>query len=120
MSTNNPTYKDLINFKKHEVDNLPKGVSISTMCCSAKLGCNIITDNIQKYMKLDSDSVLTVKVNNDDKRSMLETKIKNKKKKVVVKKTKLQKFYNQITIVMRIYEDEYDDINRMALLILIG
>ena len=111
MSTNNPTYKDFINFKKHEVDNLPNGVSISTMCCSAKLGCNILTDDIQKYMKLDSNSVLTVKVNDDDKRSMLETKIKNKKKKVVVKKTKLQKFYNQITIVMRIYEGEFDDIN---------
>ncbi len=103
--------KDLINYKKYEVDNLPKGVSISTMCCSAKLGCDVITDNIQKYMTLNENDVLTVKVNNDDKRSLLETKVKSKKKKVTVKKTKQQKFYNQITIVMRIFEGETEDIN---------
>ncbi len=103
--------KDLINYKKYEVDNLPKGVSISTMCCSAKLGCDVLTDNIQKYMTLNENDILTVKVNNDDKRSLLETKVKSKKKKVTVKKTKQQKFYNQITIVMRIYEGESEDIN---------
>ena len=48
---------DLINYKKYEVDNLPKGVSISTMCCSAKLGCDVYTDNIQKYMTLNEDDV---------------------------------------------------------------
>ena len=32
---------DFIDFKKHEVDNLPTGVSISTMCCSAKIGSEI-------------------------------------------------------------------------------
>ena len=103
--------KDLINYKKYEVDNLPIGVSISTMCCSAKLGCNVYTDNIQKYMTLNDQDVLTVKVNNDDKRSLLENKTKSKKKKVAVKKTKQQKFYNQITIVMRIYEGDTENIN---------
>ena len=97
-------YKDYINFDKYEVNNLPKGVSISTMCCSAKLGVNVLTDNIQKYMKLEEDYILTVKVNNDDRRSILENKTKNKKKKTSVKKVKQQKFYNQITVVMRIYE----------------
>lgn len=103
--------KDLINYKKYEVDNLPIGVSISTMCCSAKLGCDVYTDNIQKYMTLNDQDVLTVKVNNDDKRSLLENKTKSKKKKVPVKKTKQQKFYNQITIVMRIYEGDTENIN---------
>lgn len=103
--------KDLINYKKYEVNCLPKGVSISTMCCSAKLGCNVYTENIQKYMSLNSNDVLTVKVNNDDKRSLLETKTKNKKKKTTVKKTKQQKFYNQITVVMRIYEGQSENID---------
>ena len=103
--------KDLINYKKYEVDNLPVGVSISTMCCSAKLGCDVYTDNIQKYMTLNDQDVLTVKVNNDDKRSLLENKTKSKKKKTPVKKTKQQKFYNQITLVMRIYEGENKNIN---------
>lgn len=102
---------DLINYKKYEVDNLPKGVSISTMCCSAKLGCDVYTDNIQKYMTLNEDDVLTVKVNNDDKRSIIDTKSKAKKKKSTVKKTKQQKFYNQITLVMRINEGKTDNLN---------
>lgn len=101
---------DYIDFKRYEVDKLPKGVSISTMCCSAKLGCDVITDNIQKYMNLDTNDVLTIKVNNDDKRSILELKSKTKKKKAAAKKQKQQKFYNQITIVMRIYEGESDNI----------
>ena len=102
---------DLINYKRYEVDNLPKGVSISTMCCSAKLGCDVYTDNIQKYMTLNKDDVLTVKVNNDDKRSIIDTKSKAKKKKSTVKKTKQQKFYNQITLVMRINEGKTDNLN---------
>tara|TARA_B100001248_G_C27394750_1_gene464738 strand:+ start:454 stop:1374 length:921 start_codon:yes stop_codon:yes gene_type:complete len=102
---------DLINYKRYEVDDLPKGVSISTMCCSAKLGCDVYTDNIQKYMTLDKDDVLTVKVNNDDKRSIIDTKSKAKKKKSTVKKTKQQKFYNQITLVMRINEGKTDNLN---------
>lgn len=102
---------DLINYKRYEVDDLPKGVSISTMCCSAKLGCDVYTDNIQKYMTLNKDDVLTVKVNNDDKRSIIDTKSKAKKKKSTVKKTKQQKFYNQITLVMRINEGKTDNLN---------
>ena len=64
-------YKDLINFKELEVDNLPVGVSISTMCCSAKLGSTIDITNIQKYLKLDCNSILSVKLNNDEQRTLL-------------------------------------------------
>ena len=104
-------YDDLINYKKLEVNNLPDGVSISTMCCSAKIGSTINISNIQKYLKLDDKSVLSVKLSCDNQRSLLEDKVKNKKKKSVIKKPKLQKFYNQITVVMRIYENEYQNIN---------
>lgn len=104
-------YKDLINYKELEVDNLPVGVSISTMCCSAKLGSTIDITNIQKYLKLDCNSILSVKLNNDEQRTLLENKTKNKKKKTVTKKVKVQKFYNQITVVMRIYENKFEDIN---------
>ena len=57
FSWNDYQVLDFIDFKKYEVDNLPKGVSISTMCCSAKLGCDVYTDNIQKYMTLNEDDV---------------------------------------------------------------
>ena len=42
-------FLDLINHKVHEVDNLPTGVSVSTMCCSAKIGSEIKIDNIMNF-----------------------------------------------------------------------
>ena len=55
--------KNLIDYKTKEVDNLPDGVSISTMCCSAKLGTIIDINNIQEYLQLNENDILTVKLN---------------------------------------------------------
>ena len=63
FSWNDYQFLDLINFKEHEVDNLPKGVSISTMCCSAKIGSEINIENIQNYLQLNRNDILTVKLN---------------------------------------------------------
>ena len=104
-------FLDLINYKKHEVDNLPSGVSISTMCCSAKIGSEIDIENIQNYLQLNKNDILTVKLNDSNIRTLLEQKIKNRRKKKVAKKGKTQKFYNQITVVMRIGYGNTDDIN---------
>ena len=104
--------KDFIDYKKNEVDNLPDGVSISTMCCSAKLGTIIDIDNIQEYLQLNENDILTVKLNDSKIRTLIEKKAKNKRKKVVEKKSKTQKFYNQITVVVRIGHGKCDDINK--------
>ena len=53
FSWNDYQFLDLINYKKHEVDNLPNGVSISTMCCSAKIGSEINIENVQNYLQLN-------------------------------------------------------------------
>lgn len=105
-------FLDLINWKKHEVDNLPNGVSISTMCCSAKIGCEISIENIQDYLQLNKNDVLSVKVNDSKIRTLLEQKVKNRRKKKVTKKGKTQKFYNQITVVIRIGSGTTEDINK--------
>ena len=105
-------FLDLINWKKHEVDNLPNGVSISTMCCSAKIGCEISIENIQDYLQLNKNDVLSVKVNDSKIRTLLEQKVKNRRKKKVTKKGKTQKFYNQITVVIRIGSGSTEDINK--------
>lgn len=111
FSWNEFQFLNLIEYQKHEVDNLSKGVSISTMCCSAKLGSIIDIENIQNYLQLDNNDILTVKMNDQKIRTLLVQKIKNKRNKIVVKKGKTQKFYNQITVVVRINNDNYDDIN---------
>jgi len=105
-------FLDLINYKKHEVDNLPSGVSISTMCCSAKIGSEIDIENIQNYLQLNKNDILTVKLNDSNIRTLLEQKAKNRRKKKVAKKGKTQKFYNQITVVMRIGYGNTDDVNK--------
>lgn len=111
FSWNDFQFLDLIDYKKHEVDNLPDGVSISTMCCSAKIGTEINIDNIQNYLQLNKNDILTVKMNDQKIRTLLVQKTKNKRKKATVKKTKTQKFYNQITVVVRIYHSSFEDIN---------
>ena len=58
FSWSNYKFADLINFKQHEVDNLPSGVSISTMCCSAKIGTEIDIENIQDYLQIDKNDIL--------------------------------------------------------------
>lgn len=111
FSWNDYQFLDFIDFKKHEVDNLPNGVSISTMCCSAKIGSEINIENVQNYLQLNKNDVLTVKMNDQKIRTLLEQKKKNKRKKVGTKKNKTQKFYNQITVVIRINHGETTNIN---------
>jgi len=100
-------YVDFINYSVHEVNNLPSGVSVSTMCCSAKIGSEININNIMNFLQLNENDILTVKMNDTSIKTLLVKKLK-KKKKVG---TKLQKFYNQITVVVRITEGETKDIN---------
>ena len=111
FSWNDYQFLDFIDFKKHEVDNLPIGVSISTMCCSAKIGSEINIENVQNYLQLNKNDILTVKMNEHKIRSLLEQKKKNKRKKVGANKNRTQKFYNQITVVIRINHGEFTDIN---------
>ena len=44
-------FKDFINIKDNEIDTLPIGVSISTMCASCKLGTILNIVNIEKYLE---------------------------------------------------------------------
>lgn len=106
-------FLDLIDFKTHEVDRLPHGVSISTMCCSAKIGSEINIENIQNYLQLNKNDILSVKVNDTKIRTLLEQKVKNRRKKKAPKKGKTQKFYNQITVVIRIDNGPCEDINKV-------
>jgi len=100
-------FKDFINDKDNEIDNLPNGVSISTMCASCKLGTIINIVNIEKYLELNIDDVLCVKMNKDRIRTLIPDKKKNKREKknkilTPVKEEKINSLYNQITVIIRI------------------
>jgi len=90
--------------------NLPKGVSISTMCAKCKLGTELNIDLIKYHLPLNRDDILTVKINNENMRTLMEEK---KKKRRTKRKAKVANnpFYNQITVVVRINEGEYENIH---------
>lgn len=96
-------YNDYLNVKETEIDNLPNGVSISTMCSSAKLGSLINITNIEKYLQLNQDDILCVKIDDNHKRTLIPDKKKNKRENKNNKPEKpVNHFYNQITIIVRI------------------
>lgn len=86
--------------------NLPKGVSISTMCAKCKLGTELNIDLIKHHLPLNTDDILTVKINTENMRTLIEEK---KKKRRTKRKAKVANnpFYNQITVVVRINEGNY-------------
>jgi TATA-box binding protein (TBP) (component of TFIID and TFIIIB) len=90
--------------------NLPKGVSISTMCAKCKLGTELNIDLIKHHMNLAFDDILTVKINNENMRTIMEEKKKKRRTKRKVKVSN-NPFYNQITVVVRINEGEFTNIH---------
>jgi hypothetical protein len=69
-------YTDIIDHEKNEIKDLPDGLTISTMCASAKLNSLLNIVNIEKYLQLDQDDIICVKLNNDNKRTLIQTKLK--------------------------------------------
>ena len=109
------TFWDSYDFKEYlSVDqklfNLPNGVSISTMCGKAKIGTDLDLDNIKHYLTLSSDDILTVKMSKIDMRTLIPIKKKKRRTNNVVP-VKNNPFYNQITVVVRVHEGEFDDLN---------
>jgi TATA-box binding protein (TBP) (component of TFIID and TFIIIB) len=90
--------------------NLPKGVSISTMCAKCKLNTELNVDFIRNHINLSLDDILTVKINNENMRTLMEAKKKKRRTKRKIKNTN-NPFYNQITVVIRINEGPFKDIH---------
>jgi TATA-box binding protein (TBP) (component of TFIID and TFIIIB) len=100
--------KELIDINKLEIDGLPKGVDVATMCCSCFLGSKLNLDNIEKYMTLHENDILTVKRNKDSIRTLIELKKPSKRNNLTQKKKDsanlVNNFYNSITLIVRVDE----------------
>lgn len=86
--------KDYINIEKNAIKDLPKGLNISVMTADIKdtnLEYNL--KNIYDHLILDENKILEMKYNKS-----IKTLLKNKKKKESKKD-----FYNQLSLVMRVY-----------------
>jgi TATA-box binding protein (TBP) (component of TFIID and TFIIIB) len=117
---NNYNYVNYINHEDIEINNLPLGIGISTMCASCKLNTKLFIPNIEKYLELNYDDILTIDPSDKTKKkTLLNLKIKPKRqKKIEIKNKENAKnyFYNQITVVIRINNEVTDgevvDINK--------
>jgi len=109
-------FTDYLNVDDVEINNLPAGISVSTMCASCKLNTRLNIPNIEKYLQLNSDDILTVKMNKERMRTLIA--IKNKPKRVKKSESKSKQkdtsknhFYNQITVVVRVGQGQCKDLN---------
>ena len=92
-----------------DLKNISPGVSISTMCGKCKLGTQLNIDFINTNLMLSSDDILTVKINNENMRTLIEKKTK-KRRTTKKQKTNNNPFYNQITVVIRVHEGPTDNL----------
>lgn len=111
-------FTDYLNVDKKEVKNLPNGISISTMCASCKLNTRLNIPNIEKYLLLNQDDVLTVKKSKEVMRTLIAIKNKPKRMKKLDTKNKQKDtsknhFYNQITVVIRVTNGQVKDLNEV-------
>uniref|UniRef100_A0A6C0EC38 TATA-box binding protein n=1 Tax=viral metagenome TaxID=1070528 RepID=A0A6C0EC38_9ZZZZ len=110
-------YFDYLDILNKEVNVLPHNISISTMCTSCKLNTKLNITNIEKYLNLNSDDVLTVKINKERMRTLIINKtkpVRARKNDTKAKNTDISKnhFYNQITVVMRVSYGYTPDLNK--------
>jgi TATA-box binding protein (TBP) (component of TFIID and TFIIIB) len=102
INWNNYEMSDYLDIRNKQVEVLPKGLFISTMCSTCKLLTKINIENIEKYLQLNPDDILSIE---KDIIKSLVSKSKYKKKKKEEKKT-ISYFYNQITVDVRITHGE--------------
>ena len=109
-------FTDFLKVDEVEIKNLPAGISVSTMCASCKLNTRLNIPNIEKYLQLNSDDILTVKMNKEKMRTLITIKNKPKRIKKTENKNKQKDtsknhFYNQITVVVRVGQGQCKDLN---------
>ena len=112
---NNFSYIDYINVSDIEIKNLPSGINVSTMSASCKLNTCIDIGNIENYLPLNTNDIITVKMSNEKIRTLETIKVKTKRKKKIDDKpkndTSKNHFYNQITVIVRVSNDSYKDLS---------
>ena len=80
------------------LEDLPSNMSISTISVTGKINCKMILENIDKYIRLSDDGILSVKYGG--KIRSLEKRLKSRKKKDI------RCFENQLTMEVRVNGDK--------------
>jgi TATA-box binding protein (TBP) (component of TFIID and TFIIIB) len=111
----NYNYTDYINVSKLEINKLPSSINVSTMSSTCNLNTHINIFNIENYLKLNSDDIITVKMSDERIRAIEKNNIKPKRnKKIDIKPkndTSKNHFYNQITVIIRVTNGPYKELS---------
>jgi len=110
----NFNYNDYINVDELEIKDIPLDINVSTMSSSCKLSNVIDINNIENYLVLNTDDIMTVKMSNDKIRTLetIKTKTKRKKKDIKLKNdTSKNHFYNQITVIVRVSDGPFKNLS---------
>jgi len=111
MKKNKTDKPNLIDVKKMEINNLPEGVKVATMCSSCFLGTKLELDNIEKYMALDENDIVTIKRTKENIRTLIELKKPTKRATNIKHKKGGNNFYNSITLIVRVSSGPTKNIN---------
>jgi len=99
-------FKDYLNVNNVEIKDLPDGLNISTMTSSlrdTKLSFDF--EKIYKDLPLSINDIVCIKRNKEDIKS-INNDIKKERKKKITTSKKL--FFNQMTVVVRVFENELE------------
>lgn len=81
-----------------KLDGLPSNLMISTISATGKINCKMLLENIDKYIKLSNDGILSIKYGGKI-RSLEKKRPKNRKKSI-------RSFENQLTMEVRVFGDK--------------
>jgi TATA-box binding protein (TBP) (component of TFIID and TFIIIB) len=104
-------FKDYLNVNNFEIKDLPDGLNISTMTASlrnTKLNFNF--EKIYNDLPLSIKDIICIKRNKEDIKSISNDIKKERKKKP---NTSKKLFFNQMTVVVRVFENE---LNKLSLI----
>lgn len=104
-------FKDYLNVNNFEINNLPDGLNISTMTASLRdTKLNFDFEKIYNDLPLSINDIISIKRNKEDIKSITNDIKKERKKKIITSK---KLFFNQMTVVVRVFENE---INKLSLI----
>jgi TATA-box binding protein (TBP) (component of TFIID and TFIIIB) len=103
----NYQYKDYLNVNNFEINNLPDGLNISTMTASLRdTRLNFDFEKIYNNLPLSINDIVCIKRNKEDIKTVNNYMKKERKKKITTSK---KLFFNQMTVVVRVFENELDE-----------
>lgn len=84
---------------------LPEKLNISTLTLNFNINTNLKIDNIYNYLQLDKDNIIALKSRNTN--NELKCLDISKEKFKSINKNNKKNFYNQLTIIIKIYENVF-------------